>query len=278
MGAAVEIELFVETFGPLDGDPVLLISGADAHCTRWTPALIDPLVAAGHLVVRFDNRDSGLSTKMPADVGYTLDDMAADALSVLDDLGLGGAHVVGRSMGGMIGQVLALDHPGRVRSLTLLCSSPGLGDDRLPAAADWLVDRMADRLFDPPPATHDDRVAWVVELDGLFTGPLFPVDPATSMVVADAEVHRCWYPESGHGTAVAVSPSRLDRLGEIATRTLVVHGTADPVFTVEHALALAEGIPDSELWLVEGLGHEVPDACLADLLPRLLVHLARQPS
>jgi len=80
MGAAVEIELFVETFGPLDGDPVLLISGADAHCTRWTPALIDPLVAAGHLVVRFDNRDSGLSTKMPADVGYTLDDMAADAL------------------------------------------------------------------------------------------------------------------------------------------------------------------------------------------------------
>ena len=230
MGAAVEIELFVETFGPLDGDPVLLISGADAHCTRWTPALIDPLVAAGHLVVRFDNRDSGLSTKMPADVGYTLDDMAADALSVLDDLGLGGAHVVGRSMGGMIGQVLALDHPGRVRSLTLLCSSPGLGDDRLPAAADWLVDRMADRLFDPPPATHDDRVAWVVELDGLFTGPLFPVDPATSTAVADAEVHRCWYPESGHGTAVAVSPSRLDRLGEIATRTLVVHGTADPVF------------------------------------------------
>jgi pimeloyl-ACP methyl ester carboxylesterase len=137
---------------------------------------------------------------------------------------------------------------------------------------------MADRLFDPPPATHDDRVAWVVELDGLFTGPLFPVDPATSTAVADAEVHRCWYPESGHGTAVAVSPSRLDRLGEIATRTLVVHGTADPVFTVEHALALAEGIPDSELWLVEGLGHEVPDACLADLLPRLLVHLARQPS
>ena len=120
MPGGIEIDLFAESFGD-DGEAVLLISGADAHCTRWTPALIYPLVDAGYRVVRFDNRDSGLSTKVPSDVGYTLADMAADAVSVLDDLSISEAHVIGRSMGGMVGQVLALENPNRVRSLTMLC-------------------------------------------------------------------------------------------------------------------------------------------------------------
>jgi pimeloyl-ACP methyl ester carboxylesterase len=223
--------------------------------------------------VRFDNRDSGLSTKVASDIGYTLDDMAIDALSVMDGLSVDSAHVIGRSMGGMVGQVLALTNPERVRSLALLCSSPGLGDERLPSAADWLVDRMAERLFAPPPADEAERVAWVVELDRLFAGPGYPFDDEASRSVVELEVERCWYPESGHGSAVGASLSRLDSLGEITVPTLVVHGTADPVFPVEHALALADGIPGARLWLVEGLGHEVPDACLPDLLPRLLEHL-----
>ena len=273
MAGGIEVDLFVEVFGDDDAEPVLLISGADAHCTRWTPALVDPLVASGFRVVRFDNRDSGLSTKVASDIGYTLDDMAIDALSVMDGLSVDSAHVIGRSMGGMVGQVLALTNPERVRSLALLCSSPGLGDERLPSAADWLVDRMAERLFAPPPADEAERVAWVVELDRLFAGPRYPFDDEASRSVAELEVERCWYPESGHGPAVGASLSRLDSLGEITVPTLVVHGTADPVFPVEHALALADGIPGARLWLVEGLGHEVPDACLPDLLPRLLEHL-----
>ena len=273
MAGGIEVDLFVEVFGDDDAEPVLLISGADAHCTRWTPALVDPLVASGFRVVRFDNRDSGLSTKVASDIGYTLDDMAIDALSVMDGLSVDSAHVIGRSMGGMVGQVLALTNPERVRSLALLCSSPGLGDERLPSAADWLVDRMAERLFAPPPADEAERVAWVVELDRLFAGPRYPFDDEASRSVAELEVERCWYPESGHGSAVGASLSRLDSLGEITVPTLVVHGTADPVFPVEHALALADGIPGARLWLVEGLGHEVPDACLPDLLPRLLEHL-----
>ena len=273
MAGGIEVDLFVEVFGDDDAEPVLLISGADAHCTRWTPALVDPLVASGFRVVRFDNRDSGLSTKVASDIGYTLDDMATDALSVMDGLSVDSAHVIGRSMGGMVGQVLALTNPERVRSLALLCSSPGLGDERLPSAADWLVDRMAERLFALPPADEAERVAWVVELDRLFAGPRYPFDDEASRSVAELEVERCWYPESGHGPAVGASLSRLDSLGEITVPTLVVHGTADPVFPVEHALALADGIPGARLWLVEGLGHEVPDACLPDLLPRLLEHL-----
>ena len=274
MFGGIEVDLFVEAFGDDDAEPVLLISGADAHCTRWTPALVNPLVAAGFRVVRFDNRDSGLSTKVPSSVGYTLDDLAADSLTVMDRLSIDSAHVIGRSMGGMVGQVLALASPERVRSLVLLCSSPGLGDERLPSAADWLLDKMAERLFAPPPADKAERVAWVVELDRLFTGHRYPFDDEASRSVAELEVERCWYPESGHGPAVGASPSRLDSLGKINVPTLVVHGTADPVFPVEHALALADGVPGAYLWLVDGLGHEVPDACLPDLLPRLLDHLA----
>ena len=278
------VELFSECFEPtgVDGPdggpaplPVLLVAGADAHCTSWTPALIEPLTALGHRVVRYDHRDSGLSTKVPADVGYTLEDLAADALTVMDAHGIDRAHVIGRSMGGMVGQVLALDHADRVATLTLVCSTPGLGDERLPMAADWLVDRMTERLFAEPPGTDAARASWIVEQGEWFAGPRYPAPTAERLAIAVAEVARCWYPESGHGVAVGASPSRLDRLDEIATPTLVVHGTADPVFSVEHALALAEGIRGAELWLVEELGHELPDGLVPELLPRLQAHLIR---
>ncbi|HJL76779.1 MAG TPA: alpha/beta hydrolase [Acidimicrobiales bacterium] len=274
MGNGTPVELYVEAFGPVDGEPVLLLSGADAQCTRWTPALVDPLVDAGHRVVRFDTRDCGLSSKLSSDDGYTLDDLATDACRVLDGEGIEAAHLVGRSMGGMVAQVVALEHPERARSLTLLCSTPGLGDERLPPPDDRLVDQMTERLFAPPPVDHVEKVAWLVELDRLFVGTRYPFDETAATLVADADVTRCWFPETGHGPAVNSSPSRLDRLGDIGVRTLVVHGTVDPVFPVEHGIALAEGIPGADLWLVEGLGHEVPDACLAELLPKVLAHLA----
>ena len=272
------VQIHSEVFEPMPGAPeagaVLLVSGADSHCTRWTSAFIQPLLDLGHRVVRYDHRDSGLSTKVPADVGYTLADLADDACAVMDEHGILRAHVVGRSMGGMVGQVMALDHADRVATLTLLGSSPGLGDESLPSAADWLVDRMAERLFAPPAVSHTERVAWIVELDEMFAGDRYPITTAERIRTASAEVERCWYPESGHGPAVNSSPSRLGRLAGISVPTLVVHGTADPVFPVEHALALADGIPDAGLWLVEGLGHEVPDGLVPELLDRIREHLA----
>ena len=272
------VQIHSEVFEPVSGAPeagaVLLVSGADSHCTRWTSAFIQPLLDLGHRVVRYDHRDSGLSTKVPADVGYTLADLADDACAVMDEHGILRAHVVGRSMGGMVGQVMALDHADRVATLTLLGSSPGLGDESLPSAADWLVDRMAERLFAPPAVSHTERVAWIVELDEMFAGDRYPITTAERIRTASAEVERCWYPESGHGPAVNSSPSRLGRLAGISVPTLVVHGTADPVFPVGHAVALADGIPDAGLWLVEGLGHEVPDGLVPELLDRIREYLA----
>jgi len=276
-GSSFGVQVHSEVFQPTPGVPqvgaVLLISGADSHCTRWTSAFIQPLLDLGHSVVRYDHRDSGLSSKVPSDVGYTLADLVDDACAVMDEHAITRAHVVGRSMGGMVGQLMALEYPDRVITLTLLCSSPGLGDESLPSAADWLVDRMAERLFAVPPASDAERVAWIVELDELFAGPRYPVATSERISTAVAEVARCWYPESGHGPAVNSSPSLLDRLAAITAPTLVVHGTADPVFPVEHAMALADGIPDAGLWLVEGLGHEVPDGLVPELLDRLREHL-----
>jgi pimeloyl-ACP methyl ester carboxylesterase len=273
--AANGVELWVERHGDPAGETVLLLSGSDATTLRWPASFLDALVAAGLDVVTYDHRDSGASTKIDPDTPYLLDDLAADAAGLLDALGVERAHLVGYSMGGAVAQVLALDHADRVATLTLVSTTPGLGDDRLPFAADWFVERMAARLWEPPPRATEARVAWIVDLYRMLAGPRHAFDEERQAELAAAEISRAWYPESGHGVAAGGSPSRLDRLGGITAPTLVVHGTADPVFALEHAHALHAGIPGARLELIEGLGHEVPAAFGADLAALVLDHLQR---
>ena len=272
-----DVELWVEQYGAPDAEPILLLSGSDSTTLRWPRSFIDPLVTAGWRVIVYDHRDSGASTKIDPDEPYRLDTLAADAWGLLDALGIGSAHLVGYSMGGAVAQIMALGTPDRVRRLTLVSSTPGLGDDRLPFAAEWFVDRMAERLFAPPPRTHEQRVEWIVELYRLLAGSRHVFDTDLQRSIADAEIARSWYPESGHGVAVGASPSRLDRLGDITAPTLVVHGTADPVFARDHAEALASGIPDAVLAMVDGLGHEVPAAFGAELAALVLADLEAHP-
>ncbi len=274
------VELWVEQRAAVgaSADPVLLLAGADATTLRWPPALLDALVAAGHRVIAYDHRDSGASTKVDPDAPYTLGELAADAVAILDALGVARAHLVGYSMGGAVAQVVALDHPARVASLTLVATTPGLGDERLPFAADWFVERMAERLWNPPPRTDPERVAWIVDLYRMLAGPRYRFDEDAQRALATAEVARGWCSESGHGVAAGAAPSRLDRLGEIDAPTLVVHGTADPVFTVAHGEALAAGIPDARLELVDGLGHEVPAPFGAELAALVLALIDALPA
>jgi pimeloyl-ACP methyl ester carboxylesterase len=269
------IELWLETFGAPGADAVVLISGADSPGSRWDLGLVDALVAAGCRVVRFDNRDCGLSTKIDPDELYTLDDMARDVVGVLDALGIERAHVVGRSMGGMIGQLLALDHPARVRSLALLISSPGMGDERLPGPTEEFIEKLSARQLAPPPKSRADRVASLVELFRLYAGTAVPFEEERIRAACEAEVDRMWYPESGHGPAAWSTASRVDRLPEIRVPTLIMHGTADPIVPVAHAHLMADAIPDNECWLIEGLGHETPAALSPELARRLLALFAR---
>ena len=271
------VELWVETFGAAADPPVVLISGADSPGSRWDIDLVRALVRGQYFVVRFDNRDCGLSTKIDPDELYTLDDMARDVVGLMDALNIDRAHVVGRSMGGMIGQVLALDHADRVRSLALLITSPGMGDDRLPRPSDEFVDRLATRHLAPPARTREERVDYLVELFRLYAGTVVPFEEARLRVACAAEVDRMWYPESGHSHAVWSTVSRVDRLREIAVPTLIMHGTVDPVVPVAHARLMAEEIPDNDCWIVEGLGHETPAALTSDLARRLLALFARAP-
>jgi pimeloyl-ACP methyl ester carboxylesterase len=264
------VELWVETFDSSTDVAVVLISGADSPGSRWDLGLVDALVGGGFRVVRFDNRDCGMSTKIDPDELFTLDDMARDVVGLIDALTIDRAHFVGRSMGGMIGQLLALDHAERVRSLSLLISSPGMGDERLPGPSEEFIERMAERQLAPPPKTRDERISYLVELFRLYAGTAFTFEEARLRGACAAEVDRVWYPESGHSFAAWSTASRVDRLADIAVPTLIVHGTDDPVVPVAHAHYMAATIPDNECWIIDGLGHETPAALTPELAYRLL--------
>ncbi|MEM7142174.1 MAG: alpha/beta hydrolase [Actinomycetota bacterium] len=267
------LDLWADRQGDEEADAVLLVAGADSPGFRWTPAFVDRLVGDGYQVLRFDHRDCGRSTRFGADTAYLLDDLVADTVGLLDHFGIDTAHVVGRSMGGMIGQLMALDHAERVRSLTMFGSSPAPGDELLPGPADDFVEKMTERLFAGPPPDDAARVAWLEQLDGFLGGTAYPADAAQRRDLAAAEIATGWAPETGHGVAVHASPGRLDRLADIHVPTMVIHGTADPVFPSEHGRALATGIDGAVLVEVDGLGHEVPDALIAELWPVLSKHL-----
>ena len=267
------VELWTESFGAPSAPTFVLISGADSPASRWDLGFVEQLVSAGYGVVRFDNRDCGLSTKFDSDDLYTLDDMARDVAGLMDALGVPRAHIVGRSMGGMIGQVMALDHQDLVESLGLLITSPGLGDDRLPGPHDDFVDKMAARLLAPPPVSREERIEYQVELFRMMAGTAVPIDDARLRESCAAEVDRMWYPESGHGFAAWNTASRIDRLRDIAVPCFIMHGTADPVTPVEHAYMMRDLIRVNEAWIVEGLGHETPPALSAPLATRLLTYL-----
>jgi len=264
-----DVQLFTEVTAPTQelGAPVLLLSEAEAPSSRWPEVFVDGLVAAGSAVVRFDTRDTGRSSWV--DEAYAMEDLVGDALAVLDDLGIREAHLVGRSMGGIIAQHLTMDSPDRVASLTLISTTPGRREEYgLPE--DWLIDRMSQRLFEDAPVGVVARVEWIIDQLEWFSGPLSDFDRPTAARDVFAEVTEMWRGQNGHGLAVVDAQDRFSELAAMSTPTIVIHGTADPVYPVGHGQALAEQIPNARLHLIEGLGHELPDRFLPQLLELII--------
>jgi pimeloyl-ACP methyl ester carboxylesterase len=265
------VELRAQAFGNPSDPALLLIGGATSSMKRWPEEFCTRLADAGRFVIRYDNRDTGRSTVFPVGApGYSIRDMADDAVGVLDAYGVERAHVAGWSMGGMITQNVAIHHPDRIRSAFLFGSSP---DGSAVASAASGAGEDSGTLTKPPQQVLDllaflDRVDWADEAqaieawlheDEVLLGPgdtpARELDRPNVVTVVrearDIRAHR-----RNHGVVVATSYWR-DRLKDIRTPTLVMHGTHDYCLPLDHARAMANEIPGAELIVVEGMGHVI---------------------
>jgi pimeloyl-ACP methyl ester carboxylesterase len=263
------VDLCVETFGDPGSPAVLLIGGAANSMDWWEDEFCERLAAGPRFVIRYDLRDTGQSVSYePGAPRYGGPDLVADAVGLLDELGIARAHLVGISMGGGIAQRVALDHPGRVASLTLMSTSPGGpgGPDspKLPPMSEELASFFADP---PPPPDWSDRAAvidYIVEGLRPFEGSI-PFDEAGVRELVARIVDRTSNIEStltNHWILESGEPG--PPLGEIEAPTLVLHGTEDPLFPYGHAEALAAEIPGARLLPLEGMGHQLPPRPLWD--------------
>lgn len=267
-----------ETFGPADGEPLLLIMGLGAQMTRWPEGLIGKLTDAGLRVIRFDNRDVGLSSKLDAagvpnlgevfgalqagtkpNVPYTLDDMAADAVGLLDALAIERAHIVGASLGGMVAQLVAADYPERTLSLSSIMSNTGHRD--VPRATPEATAVLNERGPDP----REDFQGYLAHAyKGALTvgSPAYPPTEAEIHARSRADFERCYYPAgfARQYAAAASSPERRPKLANVTAPTVVIHGVDDPLIPVEGGRDTAEHVRGAELVEIPGMGHDMPAA------------------
>jgi len=278
------IELFYETVGDPARPTVLLISGLGSQMISWDAELCEAIADRGFHVVRYDNRDVGLSTHLDdtvdvravmaarasgeaPEVPYLLSDMAADAVGLLDHLGVTRAHVVGVSMGGMIAQTVAINHPDRVTTLTSIMSTTGEAHVGMPTP------EASAQLFSPPPRTREEAQENQVRHAHIWGSPgLFDEDRLRDLAGA------AWDRDSDKtGTArqlaaIMASPSRAEALAELAVPTLVIHGTEDKLVQPSGGERTAELIPDAKLVMIDGMGHDLAPPLWPQIVDAIASH------
>jgi pimeloyl-ACP methyl ester carboxylesterase len=286
------IEICYDTTGDPSDPTVLLVMGLGGQLIQWDPELCSLIAERGFHVVRFDNRDVGLSThheggvdvfglftseasgSSPPPVPYLLSDMAADAVGLLDHLGVDQAHVVGVSMGGMIAQSIALAHPARVMTLTSIMSTTGDADVGHPTA-----EAMA-ALVAPPAQTREEAQDGAVRQAHVWGSPgLFDADHLRRL--AGESWDRCHEPlgVARQLAAILASGSRSSALATLAIPSLVIHGTADTLVQPSGGERTAEVIPDAKLLMVDGMGHDLPRPLWPTLVDAICGHCAQhQPT
>jgi pimeloyl-ACP methyl ester carboxylesterase len=268
-----DVNLYYETFGSAGAPVLLLVNGLGSQCINFKAEFCEKFVANGFRVVRFDNRDVGLSSHLDEHSEYTVEDMADDGFAVLDAVGAARAHIAGWSMGGMIVQAMAIGRPERVLSMTSVMS----------AAGSMTGERDADVVaaFSAPPATTREEAAerHLAGLKAWGSPTCFDVERITAD--AYAAYDRCWDPAGRLRQMMAVgrSPSREEALRSVTLPTLVVHGDADRLVPLEYGRKTAAVVPGARLEIVEGMGHDYPPHYYDRLVELISSHaLAAQPA
>ncbi len=253
------ITIEYETWGSPQDEPILMVMGHGAQLVAWPAELLEGLAAAGYFVITYDNRDVGLSTKFPSGTSYTVSDMAADGMALLDALGVDSAHIVGASMGGGIVQVMAIEFPDRVRSLCSIMSTtsgPGLP----PPSAEVIAGMTL------PPVTERDAVIDRAVVTAHIVGSTgFTIDDEQVRARAALSYDRAFHPDGrlNQTMAVAAAADRTAALGAVTVPTVVIHGSVDPLVSPVGGEMTAKAIPGSELVVIEGMGHDLPDGAVS---------------
>ena len=269
-----------ETIGEPTSKPLLLIAGLGSQLLAWSDEICEQLAENGFFVIRFDNRDVGLSTKFEDEgipdmmeisaaytrgeipkLPYTLEDMADDAIGLLDVLNIEVAHICGASMGGMIAQIIAYRHPSRVLSLAVIMSTTG-NPELPPSKPEILM-----QFFAPVPSEREAYINEMVKRDGLITGT-FSYDENQSREYRTNEYDRSYYPNGivRQLAAMAVPGNIKPYITDIMTPTIVIHGSEDPFNLIEAGKDIATSIPGAELLILDGMGHNFP----REVLPRII--------
>jgi pimeloyl-ACP methyl ester carboxylesterase len=286
---ANNIDIYYEENGPADGPVILLVMGLGAQMIAWPDEFIHGLVSKGFRVIHYDNRDVGLSQWMegakaphlvwtmfkariglPVRVPYTLGDMAADGIGLLDALGIDKAHVVGASMGGMIVQLMAANYPERTLSMTSIMSSSGKAG--LPGARPDIQRQFMVKR--PPDASREEAVAFGAELVSAFSFP-DPARPENAHAEMAAKAFdRGYYPVGTRRQLLAIiaDGSRVERLKTIKVPTLVVHGGADPLVPKEGSEDIARHIPGARLEIIDEMAHDLPPSQVGRILDLIAGH------
>jgi pimeloyl-ACP methyl ester carboxylesterase len=280
-----DVELVYETIGDPADPALLLVMGLGMQLIHWDLEFCEGLAERGFRVIRFDNRDAGLSTKIDAPVPnvmramagfpikapYLLEDMANDSFGLLDHLGAERAHVTGVSMGGMIAQTMAIGRPGRVLSLGSMLSTTGDRRVGTPKLRVWSV------LMRQAPHDRDAYIEYFVRVFRMIGSPRYPVDEERMRERAAATYDRCHHP-AGTGrqlAAILASGSRTAGLRRLDVPTLVVHGRDDPLVPFRAGAATARAIPNAELLAIPGMGHDLPRELWPEITDALVANAER---
>jgi pimeloyl-ACP methyl ester carboxylesterase len=283
------IQIEYESHGDPANPPLLLIMGLGAQLTLWPIELVEALVAKGYHVIRYDNRDIGLSQKfgthgvpdfrrvalmrlfgLRARIPYRLTDMADDAAGLMDALGIDNAHVVGGSMGGMIAQLLAIHHPARVRTLTSIFSTTG--NRRLPQARPQAMKALLDRA--PANATLEQVIPIGIRVSRAIGSPAYPTPEPRLIERITRDFTRSFYPEgpARQISAIVDDGDRRKRLKQVTAPTLVIHGKDDPLVPVEAGRDTAKAIPGAKLHEIAGMGHDLPLELVDEIAGAIAAH------